>query len=119
MAWAKDNWCPWEEATCALLAEHGRLEVLQWALEHDCPWDHWTLMERAAKGGHLEVVKWWREHGGSWGGTCALAAEGGHLEVLKWAREHHCPWDEETCHNAAGWAPGRVEVGAGAPLPVG
>ena len=39
LAWAKDNGCPWNADTCAVIAKGGRLEVLQWARAHDCPWD--------------------------------------------------------------------------------
>jgi len=100
LAWAKDNGCPWEGRTCALLAGHGRLEMLEWAREHGCGWD---------------------EHGCEWDEeACAAAAEGGHLEVLTWAREHGCEWDERTCSQSRwGRAPRGVAVGATARLPVG
>jgi hypothetical protein len=52
---ARENGCPWDEATC-------HLEVLKWARENGCPWDEWTC-SNAAKGGHLEVLKWARENG--------------------------------------------------------
>jgi len=67
LAWGKDNWCPWNERTCALVAAGGNLAVLQWAREHGCEWDT---------------------------RTCAYAAGGGHLAVLVWAREQDCPWGE-------------------------
>ena len=46
---------------------------------------------------------------------------GGHLKVLKWAREHHCPWNslKRVCMRCCERAPGGVEVGGGARLPVG
>jgi len=48
-----------------------------------------------------------------------MAAEGGHREVLVWLREHDCPWDGMTVFiRRCGRAPGRVELGAGARLPV-
>ena len=33
-AWAKENECPWIARTCALVAESGHVEALQWAREH-------------------------------------------------------------------------------------
>ena len=30
LQWAKDNGCPWNEWTCALIARQGHLSVLQW-----------------------------------------------------------------------------------------
>ena len=96
LAWAKDNMCPWEEDTCALIAAGGNLEALTWAREHGCDWDKMTCA-KAAAGGHLEVLMWAMEHGCDWDRmTCANAAAGRHLEILRWAREHGCPWEEAT-----------------------
>jgi len=93
LAWARDNGCPWVATTCMLIARSGPLEVLQWARENGCPWGK---------------------------DTCSRAAQGGHLEVLQWARVHGCPWESMTCLiGRCGRAPGCVEVGARAPLPVG
>ena len=36
--WARENDCPWNEATCAWAAEGGHLEVLKWARANGCPW---------------------------------------------------------------------------------
>jgi hypothetical protein len=109
LAWAKENGCPWEQHTCALIAGDGRLDVLQWARDHDCPWNEDTC-ELAALGGHLEVLKWARESHCPWNErTCANAAAGGHLEVLMWAWEHGCPWGMgNACEDAA--AGGHLEV---------
>ena len=38
LAWAKENGCPWIARTCAVIAEHGDLQVLRRARELDCPW---------------------------------------------------------------------------------
>jgi hypothetical protein len=78
LAWAKANGCPWGECPyltwsnnpCALAAEGGHLEALQWARKHHCVWDGWT---------------------------CYYAAQGGHLAVLQWARAQGCPWYVEEC----------------------
>jgi len=40
LQWARENDCPWNEATCYW--EGGHLEVLMWAREHHCPWDETT-----------------------------------------------------------------------------
>ena len=42
LKWARENDCPWHEATCAFAARGGNLEVLKWARENDCPWDEAT-----------------------------------------------------------------------------
>jgi hypothetical protein len=76
LAWAKSRGCPWDEDTCALIAEGGHLEVLVWAREHGCPWNELTCVG-AAWGGHLDVLVWARAHGCSWNeATCAYAAQG-------------------------------------------
>jgi hypothetical protein len=31
------NGCPWDETTCALAAESGYLEVLNWVAANGCP----------------------------------------------------------------------------------
>jgi hypothetical protein len=125
LAWAKDNGCPWNAWTCALAARSGLVEVLRWAREHGCDWDEETCA-KAAESGHLEVLKWARVHDCPWVevdednenimNCCALSAGQGHLEMLKWLREQDCPWDEET--RRSGRALGRVDVGAGARVPV-
>jgi hypothetical protein len=66
LAWAKDNGCPWDEETCALIAAGGHLDVLQWARAHGCPWNSVEMCANAASGGHLEVLQWVREHGCEW-----------------------------------------------------
>jgi hypothetical protein len=51
--------------TCACIAEHGRLDVLDvlpWAREHGCPWDERTC-GGALLGGGMEIVRWAQEHG--------------------------------------------------------
>ena len=65
LRWARANGCPWDESTCAAVAEGGHLAVLKWTRENGCPWD-----DR----------------------TCTHAALRGHLEVLRWARGKGCPW---------------------------
>jgi len=101
LAWAKWNGCPWDERTCARVAEGGHLDVLKWARERNCPWDDLTCLY-AAQGGHLEVLQWARQHGCEWDEwTCTHAAAQGHLEVLRWAREHGCEWDKECVRNCA------------------
>ena len=57
--WARENDCPWgpahgyvedpREDSCALAAEHGHLEVLQWAREHGAPWNEETLTDSATR----------------------------------------------------------------------
>jgi hypothetical protein len=108
LAWAKDNGCPWTAATCAAIAENGKLEALEFARSHDrpCPWD-WRTCASAAQGGHLAMLKRARELGCPWNTKCcARAAGGGHLEVLQWARAvvlpwTACPWGVSTAVYAA------------------
>ena len=52
-----------DERTCTSAALEGNLEVLKWAREQGCPWDEATC---AAKGGHFAVLKWAREQGCPW-----------------------------------------------------
>ena len=112
LQWVLDNYPPEEQpiwlrikgsATCAcdVVAEAGRLDVLQCLRANGCRWDRWTCA-RAALGGHLEALQWARANGCPWDSfTCSCAAEGGHLEVLQWARANGCPWAEDTCARAA------------------
>lgn len=44
LSWARDNGCPWDEATVERIVAGGcSLEVLKWAVEHECPgaWAEW------------------------------------------------------------------------------
>ena len=34
LRWAREHGCEWDEQTCALAAEGGHLDVLQWARAH-------------------------------------------------------------------------------------
>jgi hypothetical protein len=78
---------PWDEATCAVAAWIGNLEILKWAREKGCPWDRWTC-DNAARNGHLELLKWARENGAPWDDeTCASALKGKHFEVVKYYAE--------------------------------
>jgi len=104
LAWAKNNGCPWDEATCSIAARDGHLEVLKWAREYDCPWDKWTCAW-AAMSGHLEILRWVREHECLWDEwTCFYAAHNRHLEVLQWARQNGCPWSKRDCLAASRFA---------------
>lgn len=101
LKWARENGCPWDEATTAFASRKGHLEVLKWARENGCPWDESVCID-AAHEGHLEVLKWARENGCPWNeNVCINAARGDQLEVLKWARENGCPWNDEVCATAA------------------
>jgi len=39
LKWLREHDCPWDSLTCALAAEGGHLEVLQWAWKHGCQWE--------------------------------------------------------------------------------
>jgi len=65
-----EHGCHWDEKTCALAAQEGHLEALQWLRADGCHWDQ---------------------------KTCALAAQESHLEALQWLRANGCPWDKRTC----------------------
>ena len=73
--------------TCAVAAQKGHLEVLQWAHTNGCPWDKETC-RLAAMGGHLEVLLWLRANDCPWNKQqCMLfATEGQHLDVMAWLR---------------------------------
>jgi hypothetical protein len=73
--------------TCAVAAQKGHLEVLQWARANGCPWDKETC-RLAAMGGHLEVLLWLRANDCPWNKQqCMLVAtEGQHLDVMAWLR---------------------------------
>ena len=106
------NGCPWDEGTCILASEQGRLEVLQWARANGCPWNE-RICSIAAEGGHLEVLQWAEQMGVHGMKTRAqelrlvviwkyyngreptdvrgMKRRGRRLEVLQWARENGCP----------------------------
>ena len=46
---AKELGCPWTARTCAVIAECGTLEVLQWAHREGCEWDWRTVRALALK----------------------------------------------------------------------
>ena len=74
-----------------LAAASGHLGVLKWARENGCPWDEATLSCAAEEAG-LATLRWCRENGCPWDTTtCAFAARGGHLTTLRWVRENGCP----------------------------
>ena len=86
------NGCPWVAETCAIAAEGGHLEVLQWLRANGCPWDE---------------------------KTCSMSAEGGHLDVLQWARANGCTEAAPVLGGGFGRAPRGAAVGARERLPVG
>ena len=99
--WAREHGSQWNAVTCHLAAMSGHLEVLRWAWKQDCPWNAMTCAN-AAWGGHLDVLRWAREHGCPWNNrTTEYAAGCGHLDVLQWARAHGCPWGQWACRSAA------------------
>jgi hypothetical protein len=68
--------------------------VLKWARENDCPWNEATCM-KAAEAGHLEVLKWARENGCPWDAeTLVSAVTNEHYDVLRWALANDCPCDD-------------------------
>ena len=101
-----------EGGPCAVAAEHGQLEALQWlrAPERDrgpCPCG-WHVCHEAAKNGDLSMLKWartvsdpplpWNEM------TCTAAVQDGNLDLLKWLRNEanpRCPWDESVATEMA------------------
>jgi len=93
--------CPWDRRTTWVAARNGHLPVLQWVLSNGGEYDNGTIA-RAAFGGHIHIMKWLREKGYSWDKvTCSFAASGGQLDALKWAINNGCLWDEDTCLAAA------------------
>jgi hypothetical protein len=103
LAWAIDNLGEkllppkLRDKACAIAAQEGALEALQWALENGCVWRQDTCA-RAARKGHLAVLQWAREHDCPWDADiCAWAASGGHLKILRWAHGNGCDWDKADC----------------------
>jgi hypothetical protein len=100
LIWAKSHGCPFTERTCAIAAQYGGVEVLQWLhVEQGCPWDAATSCNLAMFSNiPIEALTWAREQGCPWNASlCTNCAYSGRLEVLKWAREQGCPWDSVTC----------------------
>jgi hypothetical protein len=81
---------------CAIAAEHGHLEMLQWMRAQDppIPWSELTC-EGAARGGHLHILQWLRAQTPPcpWDArACSYSARRGHLEVvLQWLRAQNPP----------------------------
>ena len=102
LQWLRSQGCAWDQYTCAWAATHGHLKCLQWARSEGCPWDESTCSS-AAERGHLEVLRWARDNGCPWyeGEICDNAADFGHLSVLKYARSQGCPWGTSTTYWAA------------------
>jgi hypothetical protein len=47
LAWAKENGCPLNEISCAVVVGGRRVgtkRLLQWARKHGCPWDVWNTL---------------------------------------------------------------------------
>lgn len=82
----------------ALVAQEGRLAVLQWARASGAPWeDPGEACAGAARGGHLAVLQWLHAEGCAWDQrTTAAAAHGGHLAVLQWALANGCPMSPDS-----------------------
>ena len=113
----------WSETSpLAVAVMEGDVEALEWLMrlfEAIGGWRDYRLAYLAAWRGKIESLKCLRANECPWDWrTCMWAAEGGHLEVLQWAHENGCPWDERTCNRGGGRAPGGVEVGASARVPV-
>ncbi len=88
-----ENGCPWHEGTCALAAERGSLDCLQYAHERGCPWDGSTCAA-AARAGSLACLQYAHENGCPWQeSTCAQAAECGSLKCLQYAHKHGCSFE--------------------------
>ena len=102
LQWLRSQRCAWDEDTCTWAASYGRLKCLQWARSEGCPWDESTC-NYAADRGHLEVLRWAKDNGCPWyeAHICNRAAQNGHLSVLKYARSQDCSWDEATTYYAA------------------
>ncbi|KAG5177139.1 hypothetical protein JKP88DRAFT_333580 [Tribonema minus] len=88
LRWAQANGCPWDERTCAGIADLGRLDMLQWARAHGCPWNAHTR-NAAAFSRHLEVQRWAGANGCRCDkSTCRYALDRGQSHMLQWAREN-------------------------------
>jgi len=108
LQWVRSNRCAWDAGTCSAAAGRGHLAMLKWARKEGCPVDV-TAWSAAAEHGHLDVLQWLHEQGCASNATvCAAAAGAGRLHVLKWLRDHGVPWNASTCSAAA--SRGQLEV---------
>ena len=94
LQWARqqDPSCPWGESTFASAAACGQVETLEWLYRKNCPWDEWTCAGLAEPCWWVDPLKWVREKGCPWNvQTCIRARTEGHMEVLEWAKRNGCP----------------------------
>jgi hypothetical protein len=116
------NWCEFDESTCAAAAQAGKLAALQRLINTGCDWSKHYTASSAASGGSVAVIEYLRQQPGvlidanvmamaarngqtamcqhlrctgcEWNvRACSKAARGGHLDTLRWLRENECPWD--------------------------
>ncbi|KAG5190200.1 hypothetical protein JKP88DRAFT_175935 [Tribonema minus] len=84
-------------------ARSGQVQVLQW-LHELMPWSAETT-HNAARRGQRASLEWLEdvfEDATPWDASIfAHAAESGDLALLHWLREHECPWDERASRQAA------------------
>mmetsp|Transcript_10942 Transcript_10942/g.27521 ORF Transcript_10942/g.27521 Transcript_10942/m.27521 type:complete len:195 (-) Transcript_10942:501-1085(-) len=62
LQWAREQGCPWDDATCLEAARSGNLSVLQWARTQGCPWDAYRCLWEAYVMWHVDVVGWMLDH---------------------------------------------------------
>ena len=93
LQWARENGCPWNDATCAVAANGGHLEILQWACANGCPWDEWTC-NCAVLEGHTEVLRWALANGCPWNHMSSMSYN--KVEILQLAYEYHVPYESNT-----------------------
>ncbi len=85
-----NNGCQLNWISCLLAAKNGHLHVVEWLLKNNCPTNDY-VRETAAFNGHYDVIKLLIR--GSYFmnyKTYAAAAENGHLNILKLLKEN-CP----------------------------
>eukprot|EP00854_Cymbomonas_tetramitiformis_P001028 gene1028-1557_t len=81
-----------EQCLCALAAQGGKAQILQWLRARGCNWNESTCMQ-AMYNNHISVLKWARENGCPWNMATIYYAykTKRHCELLAWESSQECP----------------------------
>ncbi len=87
--------------TCALAAQNGHQNVIEFCLDNGCKLN-WLSCLMAAKNGHLELLKWLHLNKCEFNiNVSGIAAYYGHYDVVKWLIDNDCKVNQLTCASAA------------------
>ena len=87
---------------CALMATHGRLDMVQWAHARGSKLRA-SVVKAALKGGYVDIIEWAINNGCPYdpANMYIKSARKGHLHVMEWARARDYPWDPNACRAVA------------------